>query len=419
MERTHHVEGLLIIILLIAIGAIYMLQNNQPDVTVAVPAATATEGDAPRAEWQIALEAQIAAASTPQSTLESEATPFVAPTLPPSPTAAAVVEPVLVPITPWPTPTARPAEPAVALSGATPFPSPTGIAQQEDNQTIGFQPPPEQVPLSAHADDHFWLVRPVDASANSASIFYYAFGSDGPTNEWRVHHGVDMPNPVGEKVHACGAGTVVFADNGGKVNSPKDIDIYASYGNVVVIEQDFGFHGQKIYTLYAHMTALLVTKGQHVEAGDVIGLSGATGDVSGPHVHLEVRLGEAKYYSVYNPLLWIAPYVGTGVIAGRITGFDGSLVDDVIVTVSQRGRVVETTSTYIRPKKPGQTRDWEVDSDPAWQENFVLGDIPEGEYEISVTLGGQRFAKSMTVAAGTTNFVKLGYEIAATPQPAS
>jgi hypothetical protein len=93
------------------------------------------------------------------------------------------------------------------------------------------------------------------------------------------------------------------------------------------------------------------------------------------------------------------------------------MVDDMTVTLSRRGRVVQTTTTYIQPKQSGQLRDWHVVPDPYWQENFVFGDVPAGDYEISVIINGRRIARSITVKAGTTNFVTLGYDQAATPQP--
>ena len=418
MERSHNLQGVLIFAALIALGGLYLWQNNQPAITVSVPAASATPQDAPPAEWQTALEAQLASASTPLPTPELDVTAFVPPTLPATDEEnAVIIAPEELLNTPWPTPTFPPTEERPTAAGPTPFPSPTGLFQPTSGEDIGFQPPPEEVPLSPHVNDHFWMVRPVDASANSESLFYYPFGSDGPENAWRVHHGVDMPNDVGEPIHAGGSGTVVWAKNGGELIDKENIDVYPSYGNVVIIEHDFSYRGQKIYTLYAHMASILVTEGQYVQAGDIIGLIGGTGDVSGPHVHMEVRLGDNKYFSTFNPLLWIAPYVGRGIVAGRVTYPDGALAEDLIVTLSQRGRVVQTTTTDIKAKMPGQTRDWHVDPDPAWQENFVFGDVQAGEYEISVTIRGQRVASLITVKAGTTNFIKLGPDPAATPQP--
>src|SRR5947207_6108362 len=74
-----------------------------------------------------------------------------------------------------------------------------------------FSPPPEIVPLSMDPRDHFWFKRPVDSSANSTSIYWYAYGSDGPQNEWRIHHGLDMPNPIGKEVRAAAPGRVIWA----------------------------------------------------------------------------------------------------------------------------------------------------------------------------------------------------------------
>jgi murein DD-endopeptidase MepM/ murein hydrolase activator NlpD len=419
MERSRHLEGLLILVILVVLGGLYLWQNSQPAITVSVPAATPTPADAPPPEWQATLDAQLALAATPLPTPELDVTAFVPPTLPATADPAVViVEPVQIASTPWPTPTMPPTVAAPTASGPTPYPSPTGIFVAVDNEDIGFEPPPEEVPLSPHANDHFWLVRPVDASANSASLFYYPFGSDGPRNDWRVHHGVDIPNPVGEGIRAGGSGTVFWAGDGAQVIEGSNIEIYPSYGNVVVIEHDFGYRGQKIWTLYAHMSSVLVEAGDYVEAGQIIGLIGGTGDVSGPHVHMEVRMGSNSYFAVYNPLLWIAPYVGHGVVAGRVTRPDGTLAEDGVVTLSQYGRVVETTTTYISPKKPTSARGtWHVVSDPAWNENFVLGDVPEGTYQITAIVQGQRLTDEITVKAGTTNFITLGAEPAATPQP--
>ena len=144
---------------------------------MSVPAATPTAPDAPPAEWQAKLEAQLAVASTPLPTPDLDMPAFVPPTLPPSAEPdGALVEPEAVPGSPWPTPTTAPTDVPLAVSGPTPFPSPTGVFVAQANEPVGFEPPPEQVPLGQHANDHFWLVRPVDASANSESLFYYPFG---------------------------------------------------------------------------------------------------------------------------------------------------------------------------------------------------------------------------------------------------
>ncbi|WP_328752002.1 peptidoglycan DD-metalloendopeptidase family protein [Streptomyces sp. NBC_00285] len=86
------------------------------------------------------------------------------------------------------------------------------------------------------------------------------------------HTGVDFVVPTGTALKAVAAGTVVSAGWGG------------AYGNQVVIKLDDGYYAQ-----YAHLSQLSVSAGQTVTEGQQIGLSGATGNVTGPHLHFEIR----------------------------------------------------------------------------------------------------------------------------------
>jgi murein DD-endopeptidase MepM/ murein hydrolase activator NlpD len=89
----------------------------------------------------------------------------------------------------------------------------------------------------------------------------------------RLHAGVDFRAPTGTPLLAAAAGEVVFA--GWK----------SGYGNTTIID-----HGGGLATLYAHQSSIGVKVGQEVKRGAVIGLSGATGNVTGPHLHFEVRV---------------------------------------------------------------------------------------------------------------------------------
>jgi len=86
------------------------------------------------------------------------------------------------------------------------------------------------------------------------------------------HTGVDFVVPTGTTIKAIAAGTVVSASYDG------------AYGNEVVIR-----HADGEYSQYAHMSQLSVSAGQTVTEGQQIGLSGATGNVTGPHLHFEIR----------------------------------------------------------------------------------------------------------------------------------
>jgi len=86
-----------------------------------------------------------------------------------------------------------------------------------------------------------------------------------------VHRGIDIAVPTGTAVHAMAPGTVRFAG------------VQQGYGNVVWLD-----HGGGVLSVYAHLSELRVSQGQVVGRDSVIGLSGMTGDATGPHLHFEV-----------------------------------------------------------------------------------------------------------------------------------
>jgi murein DD-endopeptidase MepM/ murein hydrolase activator NlpD len=88
------------------------------------------------------------------------------------------------------------------------------------------------------------------------------------------HTGLDFPARTGTPVAAAGAGQVTYA---GRLDG--------GWGLVVTIA-----HGSGVRTMYAHLSRIDVEVGQRLAAGVRIGLVGATGRASGPHLHLEVRL---------------------------------------------------------------------------------------------------------------------------------
>ncbi|MDD6332273.1 MAG: peptidoglycan DD-metalloendopeptidase family protein [Clostridium sp.] len=100
------------------------------------------------------------------------------------------------------------------------------------------------------------------------------------------HYGIDIGCPDGTPIVAAASGVVVLARRS------------ATAGNWIIIS-----HGNGLYTIYMHASALYVSEGQYVNAGDTIMLSGATGATQGRHLHYEVRVGgySSSRYSV-NPM---------------------------------------------------------------------------------------------------------------------
>jgi hypothetical protein len=101
------------------------------------------------------------------------------------------------------------------------------------------------------------------------------YGVSGSQWSGGVHKGVDYPYPMGTPVPAVLGGVVINT-------SPS-----ADYGKTVEID-----HGNGYQTLYGHLSEVLVKVGQPVNKGDIIGKSGDTGKVNGPHLHYEVRRGK-------------------------------------------------------------------------------------------------------------------------------
>ena len=100
------------------------------------------------------------------------------------------------------------------------------------------------------------------------------------------HTGLDFAAPSGTPIHAIANGTVTSVGYDG------------SYGNKTVVTLE---DGTELW--YCHQTAFAVTTGQQVRAGEVIGSVGATGNVTGPHVHIEVRPGAGDPVDPYAAML--------------------------------------------------------------------------------------------------------------------
>jgi len=100
-------------------------------------------------------------------------------------------------------------------------------------------------------------------------------------------NGIDFHAASGTTVHAVGSGTVVEAGWGG------------AYGNQIVIKMNDG-----TYTQYGHLSSIEVSVGQTVTPGQRIGLSGATGNVTGAHLHFEART-TPEYGSDIDPVAYL------------------------------------------------------------------------------------------------------------------
>lgn len=92
-----------------------------------------------------------------------------------------------------------------------------------------------------------------------------------------VHTGIDIAVPLGHPIKATNSGRVVLAS-----------DLYYS-GKTVIVD-----HGLGLFSSYAHLSKLLVKRGQMVNKGELVGLAGSTGLSTGPHLHWAVKIYEAR-----------------------------------------------------------------------------------------------------------------------------
>jgi murein DD-endopeptidase MepM/ murein hydrolase activator NlpD len=257
-----------------------------------------------------------------------------------------------------------------------------------------WRPPLYPTPWAPTPQDHFYFARPIAADEVNWPLADYRYGGVFLPNV--VHTGIDIPAEIGVPVLAAGSGRVVWAGYGLFTGSE---DLADPYGLAVAIKHDFGYQQEYLFTVYGHLSRVDVARGQQVQAGEVLGQTGETGKVTGPHLHFEVRVGRNTFSGSRNPELWLAPPQGWGLLAGRVMGTSGAELVSQPVT--------------IRSKETGQ--DWIVNSygegavnkDPYYRENLVIGDLPAGEYTILMPFAGALINYDITINPGRVTFFKF------------
>ena len=173
-----------------------------------------------------------------------------------------------------------PAAASAPATPAAPAAPPPSVAPSPDAAALGIPAVDEELSFVPQARKEKPLPPWVNPLPEGATTSCYGL-------RWgRLHAGVDLAAPDGTRISAAGAGVVTAA-------GPAD-----GYGNAVLID-----HGNGYLTHYGHMSALTVTVGQHVRAGDQIGNEGSTGHSTGPHLHFEVHQG--SYKNPIEPTAWM------------------------------------------------------------------------------------------------------------------
>ncbi len=240
-------------------------------------------------------------------------------------------------------------------------------------------------------DDHFIFQRPIKPPANDSIDQTYRYGST-QNNTRDPHHGVDMGNPIGTPVHAAADGKVVFA------GSDKEA-IYSPwtnfYGNVIVIQ-----HDGDLFTLYGHLSKVIVQAGQTVQSGEQIGEVGREGVAIGSHLHFEVRRGSdgSDYFSTFNPELWMVP-------KDDASGMPlGALAISIVDENHQFIKYTEFTARYYLTQTGPKIRSYYLVTYPFnmanESENAALGDLAAGYYYIALKINDHTYQRWVEVKSG-------------------
>ena len=406
----------LIIGLLIAVGiiaAIGLTEARELSALVSTPTATKTPTKpptftltpSPTPRPTNTPTATSTPTDTPTPTATSTDTPTSTPTVPPTftptPTFTPIPEtPVDPPIVDETAPEIPPeAIPKLDLSQLIPLISntPVGAPAPPPVAAPRTLPVPADLPDYRAAEDHFWFGRPFTEAFTTWGSYYYPYGTNA-RGRFFWHSGIDIQNPHGTTIVAVGDGTVTFAGPDDRVALGPWPDFY---GQAVVIEHHQRWLDQPVYTLYGHVSRVLVQPGQQVKTGDPIALVGQLGVAIGPHLHLEIRVGPGNYIDARNPDLWIRPDPGFGVIAGRVIDYQNYFVPEQLVTLhraEEPSRFWRQTYTYP---------DNVVKSDDQYVETFTFSDVPAGRYVLKTFFDGRQLTIPVAVTDQATSFVVL------------
>lgn len=258
---------------------------------------------------------------------------------------------------------------------------------------------PANIPDYRQVSDHLWFSRPFTEAYPNWGSFYYPYGTNAE-GQYFWHFGIDIQSQGGQPIVSVGDGVV--AHSGPDTTKATQLGPWPDfYGQAVVIEHTQRSHDKPVYTLYGHVSKVLVQVGQPVKTGQPIALVGGLGVATGPHLHLEVRLGGTTYNDTRNPDLWVRPDPGYGVIAGRVVDYQNFLVPVQLVTLHRAdtpNRFWRETFTYP---------DHQVNSDGDYFETFTFADVPAGNYLLKTTFDGHQLVIPVTVKSGATSFALM------------
>ena len=355
------------------------------------------ENGAPGGQMVLSLATKTA---TPTATATITPTPTHTPT--PTPTRTPTITPTVTPTatptsTPTVTPTATLSPTATPTTTVSPTAMMTGTAATVQPTATPFPTPgrPWPTPDPAEAETHYWLERPLRPERTCIAAAFYPYGTNG-LGAYLVHHGADFEAPMGKTVYSAGEGKIVVAGDDLQHAYGPYTDFY---GRLVVEELERRYRDRPVYVLYGHLSRVLVRPGEEIDGEEPVGEVGMAGIAMGPHLHVEVRLGEDDYDATRNPEFWLQMLPGRGTLVGRLLTPDGRLWPGLVLRVLQAEhpeRSYQQLYTYL--DAPG------IRPDDEWGETFLWADAPAGDYILESPWGDRT---PFSIEPGQTTFLDL------------
>ena len=237
---------------------------------------------------------------------------------------------------------------------------------------------------------HQWMLRPVGPDEQNCRDQTYLYGSTMGGN-FRQHQGNEYNNPEGTSLLAVDNGVVVYTD---------------SAIGFTVLKCERQQDGKDVFAHYHHQFKILKKVGDKVIRGDTIGEVGKKGDVTNEHLHFEMAYTDKDSQSEHpshtrNSELWIAPLPGCGTIVGRLVDKDDKPIQGARIYGLTKPIPTETPFSFAETYKDA------VNPDESYNENFVIGDVPEGDYVIYSNANGMKARIKVHVDQGKVTRVKM------------
>ncbi|ACL21824.1 Peptidase M23 [Desulfitobacterium hafniense DCB-2] len=229
------------------------------------------------------------------------------------------------------------------------------------------------------------LPSPVSSPVNAG----YLYGEKLNSSSTYGHMGMDFAAPIGTSIYSTYVGKVITkGDLGG-----------ASYGKYIVIESTHPYYtNTKFYHYYCHMSELSssIQVNTTYPAGTYLGLSGQTGNASGPHLHYEIRMGANNWYAQRNPegFLGRSSKDNYAALRGKVLTSSGSYARAIRISGATKGTDVNYGASYSYYVMENGSA---FPDESAYGLNYYITRINPG----SITLNYNNGARTSTVSASS------------------